>query len=236
MTGPQLEDGYTRIANELLDALVHADLSKREYKVIFAVIRATYGYNKKFDLISLWWLAKVTGLKCSKVSETTDALVERSILLRSDGEVRHGQSVSRFGVNKNYHQWTVPKMDPVQNGTGPEMETVTLPVLGKNPPQNGSHSKNKKRHKDIIAKTSAPDDFPITQPMIEYAGKLGVASQGVLAEETEKFLLHHRAKGSKFVSWYAAWQTWIRNFVNPPWGGGKPRGHLRCDKSWMEDR
>lgn len=41
--------------------------------------------------------------------------------------------------------------------------------------------------------------------------------QGVTAEvipiETDKFLDHHRAKGSMFSDWRAAWQNWMRKVV-----------------------
>lgn len=236
MTGPQLEDGFLRVANELAEAFAAAGLTKRQYSVIWAVLRQTYGYNRKSDTISMWWIAKMTGLKRSHVSETVNELVERHVLIRAAGESRHGQQVANLGINKNHNEWTVPKTDPVQNSTGPKTGTVTVPKTGRDRPQNGKHTKDTKDRKTVIAKTLAPDSFPVTEEMAEYASKQGITDQHTLADQTERFLLHHRAKGSKFSNWYAAWQTWIRNFVNPPWGGGKPRGHLRCDKSWMEDR
>ena len=32
-----------------------------------------------------------------------------------------------------------------------------------------------------------------------------------LEDLTEGFLIHHKANGSKFNDWYAAWQRWLRN-------------------------
>ena len=46
------DNGYTRIANELLDALLAADLTKHQYKVALAIVRKTYGFNKPFDRIT----------------------------------------------------------------------------------------------------------------------------------------------------------------------------------------
>ncbi|MGP4870955.1 replication protein, partial [Klebsiella pneumoniae] len=37
-----IDDGYTRIANELLEAVMAADLTARQLKVVLAVIRKTY--------------------------------------------------------------------------------------------------------------------------------------------------------------------------------------------------
>ena len=47
-----LDDGYTRIANDLYDALIAADLTKHQQKVAHAYVRMTYGYNKKNDRIA----------------------------------------------------------------------------------------------------------------------------------------------------------------------------------------
>ena len=62
MSRPQLEDGYVRIANELLEAIIRAPLSKRELMIVLAVVRKTYGYGKKTDDISLSQLAQMTGV------------------------------------------------------------------------------------------------------------------------------------------------------------------------------
>ena len=49
MASPQIEDGYTKIANELLEAISKVNLSSYEFRVIMAIIRKTYGFNKKSD-------------------------------------------------------------------------------------------------------------------------------------------------------------------------------------------
>ncbi|KAL8195940.1 UNVERIFIED_CONTAM: hypothetical protein K2H54_000268 [Gekko kuhli] len=57
-----LDDGYTRIANELYEALIGADLTKHQLKVVLAVLRKTYGFNQTHDRISNGQLAEMTGL------------------------------------------------------------------------------------------------------------------------------------------------------------------------------
>ncbi|WP_272662497.1 replication protein, partial [Providencia sp. PROV111] len=46
-----LEDGYTRIANDLLEAAMSSDLTARQLKVFLAIVRKTYGFSKKLDRI-----------------------------------------------------------------------------------------------------------------------------------------------------------------------------------------
>lgn len=58
--------------------------------------------------------------------------------------------------------------------------------------------------------TTAPDEFPVTDPMREWAAAQGLTDPRHLTHQTELFLDHHRAKGSKFRDWTAAWRTWMR--------------------------
>lgn len=43
-----LDDGYTRIANELLEAVMLAGLTQHQLLVFPAVMRKTYGFNKNW--------------------------------------------------------------------------------------------------------------------------------------------------------------------------------------------
>lgn len=60
----QLEDGFTRVANELLDAVMASGLSETEMCIVLAVWRKTYGFNKKWigSVTSNWsrWLVSTT--------------------------------------------------------------------------------------------------------------------------------------------------------------------------------
>lgn len=47
----ELEDGYTRTANTLLEAAMLSGLTLHQLLIVMAVWRKTYGYNKKIDWI-----------------------------------------------------------------------------------------------------------------------------------------------------------------------------------------
>ncbi|WP_069985773.1 replication protein [Escherichia coli] len=47
-----LDDGYARLSNMLLEAYSGADLTKRQFKVLLAILRKTYGWNKPMDRIT----------------------------------------------------------------------------------------------------------------------------------------------------------------------------------------
>ena len=58
--------------------------------------------------------------------------------------------------------------------------------------------------------TSTPDLFPISDEMAAWGREHAPLVVDPRAE-TAKFLDHHRAKGSTFKDWQAAWRTWMRN-------------------------
>lgn len=141
MASPQVEDGYTRIASELLDAIILFDFSKRQAKVLLAIIRRTYGFNKKSDDITVTRLAQYTGLARSNVSATLDELVAVGAVSKRDGTF--GYVVE---VVKDYTKWQayqndtriktrhVSKQDasqidtpPVSNQDGERIETIQVP-------------------------------------------------------------------------------------------------------------
>ena len=99
----------------------------------------------------------------------------------------------------------------------PEAEDIKLqkdlnppsPPEGKGLNGNGTNESRAARKKPA---TRAPDSFEITEPMWGWAQEQGVAHERI-ETETAKFLDHHKAKGSLFSDWPAAWRKWMRNVV-----------------------
>jgi phage replication O-like protein O len=104
---PQLENGYTRLANELLDALISAGLTSRQWAVVMAIIRKTYGFNKKADEIGLSQLNLMTGIDKAHLSRTVRELETARVIHREAGT--HGHSLS---INKQHKQWGLLKEQP----------------------------------------------------------------------------------------------------------------------------
>lgn len=87
-------------------------------------------------------------------------------------------------------------------------ELPPSPLAGKNGANgNGEHRARKK------PATRAPDSFEITEPMWAWAQEQGVVHERI-ETETAKFLDHHKANGSAFIDWPAAWRKWMRNVVD----------------------
>lgn len=139
--GPQVEDGFTRIANELLEAVTNAQtcpITLRQMRVVLAVIRKTYGFNKKTDRISDGQLAAETGLSRQNVNKAKKELLAMSVLVM-DG--------NKIGVNKHVDEWNF-EARPEKDNLRQTRDTVSKPET-----QNVSKSGSHKRQKDIHMNT-----------------------------------------------------------------------------------
>ncbi|EJF31725.1 MULTISPECIES: replication protein [Enterobacteriaceae] len=92
----QLEDGFTRIANELLDAAMASGLSETELCVLLAVWRKTYGFSKKMDWISNEQLEEMIAKHHTHCSTAKNLLIKKKVLLQEGRKV---------GMNTNISEW-----------------------------------------------------------------------------------------------------------------------------------
>lgn len=60
------------------------------------------------------------------------------------------------------------------------------------------------------SKSSSVHTFVLTEDLRDYAIQAGVESP---TEELGAFLDHHRARGTVFKDWGAAWRNWVRNSI-----------------------
>lgn len=165
-----LENGYLRLANQIQDAVCKVELSGREFRVLNAVIRLTYGWSKKEDRITNSLIADKTGLAVKHVSEAVLTLAARRIiLLRRIGQTRY------IGINTELHRWAYGKpkckscvisfsqtteencyrieITIPENGDS-KKEPQTIPEIRDNHPQEqGKVSPETGNTKDILPKT-----------------------------------------------------------------------------------
>jgi phage replication O-like protein O len=108
MANPQIENGYTKIANELLEAISRINLSSYEFRVMMAIIRKTYGFSKKKDWISLSQLGEITGISVPHVCRSINKLKVKNMLIKN-GKIT--------GIQKDYRQWKVTQTGSTQIGS-----------------------------------------------------------------------------------------------------------------------
>ena len=98
---PQLENGYTPIANELLEGILLAGLGSAEIKVMLVIFRQTYGWSRKEAEISTSFFERFTGLGRRHVVRAVKILLDRGLITRSHGtKMKYGQPVYKYVVNK----------------------------------------------------------------------------------------------------------------------------------------
>lgn len=159
MTGGdiQVEDGnYTRIHNAILEAITLADFSKREYKCLLFLLRATYGWRKKQDVISYQQFADATGMTRTHAIETLTSLVDKKVIKKTETG-SHKPAIWAF--NKYIETWQlVPETGTSNEQLVPETGTTLVPETGtRTSTRNGYPPKKGKKDKEnIAAATPAP--------------------------------------------------------------------------------
>lgn len=100
MANPQIENGYTKIANELLEGIIKFPMSDYEHRIFWLIVRKTYGYKKKTDWISQNQIVRETGILKQHVSRTIKKLLDKNMIIKNNRDI---------GVQKDYDLWKLPK-------------------------------------------------------------------------------------------------------------------------------
>lgn len=70
----------------------------------------------------------------------------------------------------------------------------------------------KKKRVQRAPETALPADFEVFAEMATWAQGKGLVDAQIDAE-TERFIAHHQAKGTRWSDWEAAWRKWILNAI-----------------------
>ncbi len=212
MANPQCEDGFTKIANELLDAMCQVHLNGQQWKVMHAIIRKTYGWNQKTDWITASQITLMTNMNRSDVCQALRVLLSRRVILR-DGR--------RIGVQKDYTAW----VDVAQTGKhcGPNRQQG-IAQIGNTVAQTGTVSLPKQAHtkytKTLIQKTFDPKTKDLHKALL----KLCRYDVNTIPSKTIKALtelangLHGAGHTAQDIDDFSSW--WSRH----DWRGRKGQG------------
>jgi len=127
--GPQVENGYTRIADEFLEALARYRLAGEQMQCFLFILRKTWGFNKKQDEIPLSQFTAGTSLKKPHVCRALKELQKKRLIVINNGN----KKAKSYRINKHYSKWktlskkiTLPKMVMTVTNNG----NPSLPLLG----------------------------------------------------------------------------------------------------------
>jgi phage replication O-like protein O len=110
MDTPQLENGYIKIANEIMEIFAKTNIPSSERQVIDSIIRKTYGFHKKEDAISISQIITMTGLSRRMVIYALQNLEAKNMITikreKSEGMLN---STNKISFQKNYSKWVVQR-------------------------------------------------------------------------------------------------------------------------------
>ncbi len=134
-TDPDPKDGHIDIAHEIAEALMRINLSGYQYRIIWCIIRKTWGWHKSTDKISLTLFEKMTGLKSKYICKAIKDLEALNMII-----VDRNNRVNTYKFNSHYDTWKLNKQslnkdslnkDSLNKVQGlPKMGVKTLPKLG----------------------------------------------------------------------------------------------------------
>lgn len=102
---PQLEDGYTRISNELLEAICRSDFNGSQMRVLMLFIRTSYGYRKKQAAFSIDYIQQQTRLSERNARRVVSSLIDGNVLTVKEEATRGKARI--LELNKKYSGWKV---------------------------------------------------------------------------------------------------------------------------------
>ncbi|MGG4090605.1 replication protein [Paenibacillus lautus] len=189
MANPQLEDGYTRIANELLEATYRYKFNASQLAIIMCVWRFTFGFQRKRHAIAVSFISDATGLHKKQVQREINTLFENNVL-QVEKEATN-KTAREIKINKNYIEWTIEfrgsELDP-SRGSGLVPSNDDLEGANSLPKK---ESKSLKKEKEIYTTGGVEKMASISNTKLEKSrvGKTEYAeSVWLKPEEHEKLL------------------------------------------------
>ncbi len=154
-TVANLEDGYTRIANDLFEAVMCADLTARQLKVVMAIIRKTYGFGKKLDRITNTQIAEMTGIHHTHVCKAKNEMIAMNIVISSGNKI---------GINKDFTEWNFNISQVSETLAKSANKTLAKTA--------NSHKPSQLNTKETITKEKKESNTPLTPHEVKGGGSV----------------------------------------------------------------
>lgn len=210
-----LDDGYSRLSNTLLEAYSGADLTKRQFKVLLAILRKTYGWNKPMDRISDSQLSEITNLPVKRCNEAKLELVRMAVIKQQGG---------MFGPNKNISEWLIPQNE----GKSPKTREKTSLKLRESYPSKQGDTKDTIQKKEKQDPPKSPEgENMLAQEVMDYFNELTKSRCSKLAP-FEKVLCTVKSKDQCYT---AEELKLVIRWAHVNWGHGfKPENLCRMTR------
>lgn len=133
MANPQ-PDKYTKLSNELLEALAKIRVPGEAMQVFLAVMRLTYGWNRTWAHIKIGEISERTGLAKPHVSRSLKKLALMGlIIINKDNAVINNDNspAHKYRINKDYDSWKPIKKGSkaIINNDNDPLSIMIMPVI-----------------------------------------------------------------------------------------------------------
>lgn len=157
MTNVQIENGYTKVANELLNALIRLPINGTQFRIVMLILRETYGFQRKECSMSESYIATKLGIQRQNVHRELKFLIDHNVL-----SVNQEATFTRpriIAMNKHYDTWLI-QLRKSEMDAG--IEKNWTPVLKKDPATGITSDSHKKKPlnkplKEVMSGAPAPD-------------------------------------------------------------------------------
>jgi len=227
---PQIENGHTKIANEILEHLMSVHLSPNQWQVLLCIIRKTYGFHKKVDYIANYQITVATNLGKTVVSRALHNLESRNMITRKGKYI---------GFQKDWESWAelaeLPTLDvKLAEQSTPEKLAIRSPKLAILPTELAglltkvsspvvAQKKKDTLTKDTLTKERYGEFDNVLLADVEYQ-KLQDRFGDRVKALIETLSQGIESKGYKYKSHYAAILTWERREQGGSHGKDREKG------------
>ncbi len=151
MANPQLEEGHLGLAHEIVESLAKIRISGTEWQLLWVILRKTYGWHKKLDVIPLSQFHALTGLPKPHIIRYLSKLLHKKIIFIA--KIERGSTV--YGFNKDFDKWVpLPKKAILSKKTTniAQIDNEPCPKRQKSLPKKGPSKDNKELDQKILEK------------------------------------------------------------------------------------
>ena len=154
MANPQ-PDQFTRISNELMEAIPMFKLNGTQLRILLVVLRYTYGFQRKSHELSLSFISNSTGAHKQQIKRELDILIQTKVLIEKSEPTFNRSRVIEF--NKNYDEWLISRQSAKTLTVNKEDDTQSANTLT---PTVSELAYQERNIKENIKESSSRDELP----------------------------------------------------------------------------
>ena len=191
MASPQIENGYIKIANELMEAFLAYEFTKRQHNIINFIVRLSYGFNRKNAYIPRLCFFQTCGVNKVDIKKELEYLEAANV-------IQWNRDYSLFAINKDHEKWEIKRKRHFCKDILDELYFMQL-----QPKDSSAISKRDKKvsktltnRKKEVSKTLTNESKKVSKTLTEKSTNKYFTNRKVSKTLTYKLVKHEHGKRS----------------------------------------